>query len=39
MDEAIAGFAVAYGQRTREDHALLLAAIARGELPVASEAR
>ena len=39
MDEAIADFAVAYGQRTREDHALLLAAIARGELPVASEAR
>jgi len=30
MDEAIADFAVAYGQRTREDHALLLAAIARG---------
>lgn len=39
MDEAIADFAVAYGQRTREDHRLLLAAIARGELPVASEAR
>ena len=39
MDEAIADFAVAYGQRTREDHATLLAAIARGDLPVASEAR
>lgn len=39
MDEAIADFAVAYGQRTREDHRLLLAAIARGDLPVASEAR
>ena len=37
--EAIADFAVAYGQRTREDHSLLLAAIARWELPVASEAR
>lgn len=39
MDEAIADFAEAYGERTREDHARLLAAIARGELPVASEAR
>jgi uncharacterized protein (DUF2252 family) len=39
MDEAIADFAVAYGQRTRDDHRLLLAAIARGDLPVASEAR
>lgn len=39
MDEAIAEFAVAYGQRTREDHRRLQAAIALGELPVASEAR
>ena len=39
MDEAIADFAVAYGQRTRDDHATLLAAIARGDLPVASEMR
>lgn len=39
MDEAIADFAEAYGERTREDHRLLLAAIARGDLPVASEAR
>lgn len=39
MDEAIADFAMAYGQRTREDHATLREAIARGELPVASEAR
>ena len=39
MDEAITEFAVAYGERTREDHGRLLAAIACGELEAASEAR